>query len=235
MSSGLQARPPGAIVNDEESASRGGGTRPYASADDIRKMRENSHEDPDDWAERWWFQTGLHLTMCVAFGTIILAAAALILLSPAQVAHDYLTDPAANWVFNTYMGFTGWFAVIVVNGSLAFLLGIMAWCRGCANCTATEYNMTHQDKLAMPYKPLSVTGWWCLWNLAFWAGDIGWMSLFWWKGTDLNIVEQMGWYLNIWWFTVIACMFTCLPGIVHRSRHVADTWHFCCKSGCPHF
>lgn len=227
----MQGRPPGAPENSLES---GGSGQTISTPGDFEKSRTDKYlYDPDDWANQAWYQAKIHIIMSVAFGTIVLAVAELIHLSPSQTAVDFLADPLSYWELNTYFGFTGWFAVIATNTALALILAITSWCRGCANCQASHHNKHHpRDQVSLPYPPLSLTGGWCFWNLAFWAGAIGWMSRFWWIGPNINIIQQMAWYSNIWWFVIICAMFTCLRGILHRMRHMGDSWLFWQRSSC---
>lgn len=203
------------------------------SAGAFQKAREEQYlDDPDDWATRWWYQTGIHLGMIYALGVAVLAVAELIHLSPAQVAYDYLEGPLNYYQFNTFFGLTPWLVIVAVGAWNAFSWFMTAMGRGCANRAAVKYNRTvaKGEKLTLPYPPLRLTGWWCFWNLVFWAGDIGYMARLYWIGTNNNIVQQAFWFTNVWWFTIICAMFTCLPGILHRFRHAADAWLFCCRS-----
>jgi hypothetical protein len=220
----MQTKRPGAPVIDEEVGSSAS-TGSIECAGDFQKARTDKYiYDPDDWANHDCYKAKIYIVHIAAFGTMILAIAELIHLSPAQVAYDYLNFPLDYYMLNTYFGLTAWFSLILVNAALALGAAITAWARACGNSAASRYNRTAGpgEKVSLPYPPLSWTGWFCFWNLAFWASDIGWMSRLYWIGTNFNIVEQAFWFTNIWWYTIICAMFTCLPGILHHFRQSAD-------------
>lgn len=226
----MQPRRPGAPMDDSMETSM---EVQMQSAGDFQKSRQDQYfEDPDDWANRWWYQTGIHLGMIYDFGLAVLAIAELIKQSPAQIAYDYINFPNDYYMFNTFFGLTPWLILVTIGGWIAFSWFLTAMGRGCANRMASKYNRTASkgDKVSLPYPPLRVTGWWCFWNLVFWAGAVGWAGKIFWQGTNINIVQQYGQFVYLWWYTIICAMFTCLPGILHRFRHAADSWMFACGS-----
>jgi hypothetical protein len=190
-------------------------------------------EDSNDWIDKGCYQFMVLLWQCWVWFVGISALIELSVQSPSQVAHDFLVNPDAPWLFNTNYGLTAWTSILTVTAFWAAIWFLAMSIKACSNRYAVKYAQSHpQAGITLPYPPLRMSVSWTFFILLMWASAASWSGRVWQLGTTINIIEQMVWFDNLMWFSIVSAVVTTLFYSVRIGRWFLDSALWCCGSKC---